>query len=284
MVYAVEDNRRPNWLNTALPTGLPAGDSILVVDIDLDTTAVEVGTASPNHAMHLVSLQSIVPESSREFMCSERLTSAQKEESSDARAWELEDLLKSPELTPLQRVRLEFLYDQERRGVATGEWWKALGADCVVSDIPNLRDLEGKRAAACAEYLMEVALQSAPDNAEISHELLTFIRSCKSKSANSIGTEVVAQRERRLSIIDRESETQELCNCLEAEGAHILEITGLTQIGKSEIVNRSITQYGARSVKIIELSATCSADFILGELLRLGEGCCRHHMGHPVKY
>ena len=52
-IFTAEDNRRPEWLNQAFPSGLPPGDSILIADVDLETRAVEVGTANPSPLMKL---------------------------------------------------------------------------------------------------------------------------------------------------------------------------------------------------------------------------------------
>ena len=181
MIYGAEDKRSPNWMTDALPKGMPPGDSLMVVDLDLHTTAVEVDTASPNHSIQLVSLKSIISEKGEYFEASMRLNETRTLDLSDARALELEDILKSPLLTTLQRIRLEHLYEQERRGLSSAELWQALGTECVVDGISSLRELEGTLAASCAEELMANALGSASHSPDTAQALLSFVSKCQTK-------------------------------------------------------------------------------------------------------
>ena len=50
----------------------------------------------------------------------------------------------------------------------------------------------------------------------------------------------------------------------------MLEITGLPQIGKSAIISKALSQSGKSATKMLELSETSSADFIVFEILKLG--------------
>ena len=269
MIFGADDKRSPNWMRDALPNGMPPGDSLMVVHIDLDVTAVEVDTASPNHAIQLVALKSIVSEHSEHVESARQLEEIRVLGSSDARALELAQILRSPSLTNLQRVRFNYLYEQDRRGLSSTSLWESLGADCVMAGIPPLIDLERTLAASCVEQLLAGALGSASQSPATSQELLTFVSRCQSKAGGAKPTAAIDQRREKTSIIDRERETQNICSFLESGGPHLLEITGLPQIGKTEILLRSLEQSGKRATKLVELSETSSADFILLEILRL---------------
>ena len=269
MVFAADDMRRPSWMRDALPTGLPAGDNLLVVDLDLDTTAVEVGTADPHFSLQLIALRSLVPEHSEHYATVELLNEIRQHESADVRAVELADLLKSESLTPLQRLRFDLLYEQDRRGLAASDIWDALGHDYVLADIPPLAQLESQLAASCAEHLLENALRSAARNPETSQALVSFVSQCQERAVHAAPIVISSDSQRRSSIIDRERETQEICAFFEAEGARVLEVAGLPQIGKSEVLEKALQQSGLSATKVIELSSTSSAHFVLLEVLRL---------------
>ncbi|MDE0523949.1 MAG: hypothetical protein OXH79_18540 [Boseongicola sp.] len=269
MVFAVDDKRRPNWIRDALPEGLPPGDSLLVFDLDFETTAVEVGTASPQFPMHLITLGSLVSETSEQFALAKAIKEIGRYDSADVRTRELGDLLKSGPLTPLQQLRFNHLYDQERRGLAATDIWDALGSDFVLRDISPLRQLEGELAASCVEFLFKGATDAASRNPEVSQALLSFVAECQKKAGSTKPFEIVANSVREPLIIDRERDTQEICAFFESEGPQVLEVTGLPQVGKSEVIKRALGQSGLHRIESINLSATSSAYFLLLEILKL---------------
>lgn len=59
-IGAPRDERVPDWLVDTFPAGLPPGDTMLVVDINLDAPAVQVGTANPEPSVRLIQLGNIV--------------------------------------------------------------------------------------------------------------------------------------------------------------------------------------------------------------------------------
>ncbi|MCI0562309.1 MAG: hypothetical protein MN733_27815, partial [Nitrososphaera sp.] len=130
-LFVVEDQRNPNWLSAVLPEGLPPGDSYIVADIDLDIASVEVATARPGHALRLIELGCLVAEKTPAGAVATALKDIAALESSAARAQELKSLLSCADLMPLQRVRINHLYEQERRGAPTSDWWPVV--DRIVS-------------------------------------------------------------------------------------------------------------------------------------------------------
>lgn len=268
MLYCADDERRPNWLSDTLPNGLPPGDGILVLDLDLDVTTVEVSTATPRYPFQLVALRSIIPEGSDKYQSLQAIEEIRNIQTSEGRAQELSKLLKSEPLTDQQKIRFEFLYELEKRGSPSEDWWTVLGSDCAAMGIAELRQLEARLAKSCNAYLLENGISSAAHSPDASQSLVKFMGQCQDRAAIAETVLEPVAKERQTSTLDREREAEEICSFFDAPTIQVLELTGLPQMGKTVVINKALTQLGKVSSRTIELTDTSTADYIIYQILK----------------
>jgi len=172
----------PSWLRVRFPEGLPSGDSVLIVDVDLDATVVEVGTAAPRASYRLVTLASIVGEHSRTAAASRELGEIGGQLPGGIRAERLARLLHSSAMAPLQEARVRHLRDLERRGLPSDDWWKALGVDCVVPGQENLDEFEARLAAVCRDSLTVVLTSDVARRPDVAPFFLEYYTECATRA------------------------------------------------------------------------------------------------------
>src|SRR5207245_2895890 len=107
------------------------GDGYIVADIDLDVRSVEASTAQPRRALQLIEIGSIVAERSQAGSVASALREISGLPDAAARAQELSALLERGNMLPLQQVRLNSLYELEKRGSPSRDMWSAIGRDCI---------------------------------------------------------------------------------------------------------------------------------------------------------
>ena len=259
-VTTVEDARQPNWLLDALPRGLPVGDHLLVVDLDLSVTSVEVGTSIPGEPLKLVKLASLVPANNAET--STELSSIRTVPDPLARAAQLKDLIDTGGVSSLQAVRIEQLERLDRRGSPSNDWWEALGEDYFFHPGPSLKDLEAALAAACSEHLVRHALQKASQTPELSRDVLGFIVECQNR-ANSTPAAPIHAPVPRTSVLDRDREAQAITRFLDDRSQCVLVVTGLPQVGKTAVIEKALEQAGIGRIRRIRLTDSSSPQYII---------------------
>ncbi|HXO43600.1 MAG TPA: hypothetical protein VN999_19285, partial [Thermoanaerobaculia bacterium] len=153
-IHSSDDLRRPSWLRDALPTGLPAGDSFMIVDLDIAVRAVEVGTSLPGQSIQLISIGSIIHSDAVGATAASELSEIANLSEATARSGELKRLLKTTLLTHLQRLRMRHLVDLEARGEPHAAWWRCMVSDVLLPELLSLTALEARLAARCARHLM----------------------------------------------------------------------------------------------------------------------------------
>src|SRR5208283_3926784 len=133
--------RISDWFREALPGGLPPGDALIVADVDLDVTAVEVGTATPKDPISWLRVASVVAEHSIEGEISRKVQSVGQLAEPAARALELRRILEHDRIAPLQGARIRQLAQVESRGVPSRDLWDAIGTDCGIPNAVALQEL-----------------------------------------------------------------------------------------------------------------------------------------------
>lgn len=284
LVAVAMDNRMPNWLNDALPDGLPPGDAILVVDIDLDVTAVEVGTAVPGVSHRLVSLASIIGGHDEvHAVAAKQISEIALFNQSSVRANSLKDLLRQSGLNRLQRVRLDYLLKQEERGLPTQELWEELGRDCIIPGLTSLRDLEGQMSAACARSLTPMLGSQVAQKPDVAGLFMKFLAECNSKAGNRTADALPNyEAAYNIAILNRDTEISSIHSFLDQPTLLVLEVTGLRGIGKSSTLKKAISQSGITAVLNIEISETSSADYLLYSILQRGGGQPKPPYDNPM--
>ena len=276
----INDRRTPNWWHDTFPDGLPSGDAILVVDLDLDATAIEVGTATPRTAYQLTLLASIVGEHASSAEISRALPKVLHLPEGTARAEQLRRLLENGSANELQRARLNHLYTLERRGQPSEDWWKVLGNDCVVDGQDDLRDLEARLSGSCKNSLTDLLSTTVAQREDIAPLFVQFYAACSSRANQSTESASIARIPDELSVVDRETEVRAVADFLDSRTT-VLEVTGLSQIGKSSVLTKALGQSGITSVCRVPLTSTSSADYIVYTLLKQGSGLPRPPYPEP---
>ena len=259
-VATVEDLRQPNWLRDALPRGLPVGDHLLVVDLDLSVTAVEVGTSIPGEPLKLVKLASLVPANNAETSIA--LSSIRAILDPIARAAQLKDLIDTGGTSSLQAIRMEQLEGLDRRGSPSEDWWEALGEDYLYHPGPSLKELEAMLAATCSEHLVKHALQKASKTPELSRDVLEFIVECQNRASSSPASPIQASAPRSL-VLDRDREAQDITRFLDDRSQWVLVVTGLPQVGKTAAIEKALEQAGITRIRRLKLTDSSSAQYIV---------------------
>ena len=276
------DERSTSWLHDTLPDGLPPGEAILVVDFDLDAAAVEVGTAVPRTISRLVVLSSIVGDQAPAAQFSRALSQIKKLPEGGARAEKLARALRTDPTNVLQKLRISYLHDLERRGQPSADWWKALGNDCIVDGQDDLQDLEARLSASCRNSLLDaVTIEAArrPDAAPLFFE---FLAECNSRTEKIATSEPVSPVGDSISVVDRDPEVRTVAAFLDDRTSTVLEVTGLRQIGKSAVLNKAIMQSGIGPVFRVALTSTSSADYIVSTILKQSSGLPKPPYSEPT--
>lgn len=266
-ILAIRDDRVSDWFRSAFPGGLPVGDAIIVADVDLDVTTVEVGTASPRSSIRWIRVSAVVAQSSAEGEVAQALETIRKLPEAAAKAAELRTILDSISATGLQQAKLKHLYHTESRGIPSEDLWTAIGSDVVIPNASGLRDLESNLADTSRNELMKLLSSRVAKNAIIAQELVEFLSRCQTigvKRVYSIDT----SPERPQFVVNRDAEAREICSFLDDRTMSVLEVTGLEQIGKSSVIDKALAQSGIRGVLHVPLSATSSPDYLLFALVK----------------
>ncbi len=270
-VSTSSDSRWPDLLRDAFPNGLPVGDAVLIVDVDLDAVAVQVGTADPATSLTLVSLVSVVTGMSPNIVATAELERIAKLGSSEARASALKSLLSSLQVNPLQQVRINFLQKREASGASTKEWWQALGHDLLLGDMLSLRELEGQLAATCADGLSALTAAPSAQTADTAPVILRYMSQCRQVAGLTLQS-LSVQRRLPPSIVDRDSDARAIHTLLDDSATTVIEVAGLTQIGKTAVIEKALAESGIQSFLRVPLNATSSPDYVLYSILLRSNG------------
>ena len=253
-IGVVQDQRAPSWLRDTFPDGLPPCDSIIVVDIDLDTTAVEVGTAAPHASHRLVMLASVIGEYSRGFDVSRELPEILQQAPGAVRAERLERVIQAAGATGVQQARLIHLRDLERRGIPSAEWWAALGNDCVVSGQENLDGFEARLAAACRDSLTGVLTTDVARRPDVAPFFLESYTECTNRAGNVPKSSPVSHPVDATAVVDRDAEVRSIAEFLRdaaarAAGDLVLAIGFLAQLRlQPPVAGRQMQEIGDQAV------------------------------------
>ncbi len=278
----IEDQRIENWLSASFPAGLPSGDSYMVADVDLDVVAVEVGTARPAQALRLIELGSIVNEHSAAGNVSSTLAEIARLKDSAARAQELNSLLARGDAIELQRLRINHLYEQEKRGASTSEWWPVIGKDCVVKNSTSLRELEAKLAATCTQHLISIIGNVTKSRGDLSRNFVEFLAECERRGKNEKAMEPRRRLDDIRATLDRDDEAGQVYRFLDNSRLRLLEVSGLPQIGKSASLDKALSQAGVQRIVRIPLNDSSSPDYIVYSLMSSGGGGPKPPYADPV--
>lgn len=283
-VFTAVDKRNPNWLSKTFPSGLGRGESLLIVDVDLEVRAVQVGTSSPRRPLTLARLASITYEDSLQSAISDDLGRIGKIKEPGVRSYELKTILKRQHANNLQKTRIAFLYDQESRELPIKEWWNALGEDCKITGIPSLTNLERRLAATCHEAITEILKSTSGLASDVATHLVEFLSKCLRKGGNEKTTPFFLSSEAtKVAVVDRDSEVKRVLDSVDDRSIRLVEISGLEQIGKSAIIQKALAQSGISSIIHVQLTETSSIEYLLYSITKQGGGDIKPPYDDPLQ-
>lgn len=271
-VFTLNDAREANWLrDSGLGKGLPAGEeAILVMDVNLDSKAPEVGTADPAKLSKLVALSSITySDKNREV--SVGMSEARGIKDSQARAQFLKSLVSTHGAGTLHAMRTRHLAQMAERGIDDDAWWDALGRDCSYS-APSLRGVEAALAAEAKDKMTANLSQGASKGEAAALALMKFIAECEKVvgKGKAVGVTLAsAPKAKGLGIIDRDDEVKFLIRFIDDPRLKLLEILGREQIGKSSVLEKALDQSALPPsvYRVIRISQDTTAEYIFSSLV-----------------
>ena len=186
-IQSVQDMREVSWWQNCRAAGqLPAGDAILVRDIDTASLAVQIGVNNPPKTHMMVFLGSVTygKDISSGYSVSKELDAVRTIEDSETRCERIDKLRHSANATPLQVIRMDHLHGLIRKGVEVGTWWDRVGGDCGLDTLDSLRQTEAILAASCKETLSKSVDMNDPSTSKL---ILEYVEDCK-KASQRVGT------------------------------------------------------------------------------------------------
>ncbi len=267
-VYAIKDERTQNWFRDTFPEGLPPGDALLVVDVDLDVTAVETGVANPSHGFELVSLASVVGEFDQRVARSRDLAAAcDLGKTPEERANLLQELTTRGYVTKTMRRRADRLLYDASRGLPSESAIAQLGTDCIVDAVGSLEQLEDELGAHCRSALEDLMETASTDEDGVGAALLEMWKRCKKREKPSAPVSEPQAAEGARLLIDREDEISRLAKFVDNADTTLLLVTGLPGIGKSSVLKKGFLELGMRGQRWIALPRDVSAAYVLAAVM-----------------
>jgi len=268
-VFAPIDKRMANWWWSAPIEGrMPPGDGLLIVDVDLANRSPQVSVANPLPTLLLRSIVAVVGEQGATSPI--RIAAALPDIAGrrDATVQEslLGELLQREAPTAIQGVKLRHLRSLAGNGTVA-EWWKVLGVDCVLSQLPDIQTLEASLAAACLP-LLDATLNSLviKDDATIG-KVHRLAQACRTAAGSTKAVPLIPQE--KAAPLDREAETSQLRALLDNKAIKLIIVSGLEGVGKNTLVDLALRQSGRTAKHSIELTTDITPDFLVATLLRL---------------
>ncbi len=268
---AVVDSRTADWFHPTFPRGLPAVDSILVVDLDLEVVAVEVSTAKPRQAFRLVRLAEVVYQGTSSLNVSAEVARLRAATDSSAeRSTTLREILETLGPGPLQQRKLTSLLETEQRGAPAEDLWDVLGDDCQLQTLTDLTSLESDLAAFCQADLTTRIGAGQASKPDVLVELAAYLVACRRHAM----TEALPSRRPSIdarNVIDRDEEVRRILEFLDHPALSVLDVHGLAEIGKSSALRRAFSEAGMKIPRHVRLTETSSLEYLLAAIMQRGD-------------
>ena len=282
MVAWVKDRRFANPFNDMFPTGLPEGDALLMVDLNLAVRAVHVGVSTPQKAGSVVKISAITYANQNATVLAEKIAEIKQLSDSTERAQGTEDTLTVSMGNSLQRMKYNYLLELDRRGIpeATASW-EVFGQDIILDDVQGLENLESNLAEYCYHELESLFGTIPLDSPGVDLAYMGLRKACASKfrarhsfpqSADPYKKGILPGFQEHLGFAGRSREIQEFDGFLQASD-FVLNYHGTSGIGKSWFLNYLLKRFST-SRKTNENFALAFIDCkeINGDILRFMDG------------
>lgn len=271
--HVVIDKRIPSWWWGEPQRGrLPKGDGILIVELDWDHLAPQVGVADPQPSGRLIAVHSVVYERGTDdaHQVAELLLHANRQTDTVTQTELLTQAI-GRSTGPLQQMKLIHLRRLTEKRSVDPAWWAALGDECVVSAIPDLRGFQHDLCYVGAERLHQLLTNDAVSDEYALGKIAALAQSYRKSAALPSGlrpASVATPAEDRTAIIDRKIECDEVRRCLTNPKMPLCLVHGLSAVGKSAVIDTGIGQAGYRAVHRVLIAADTTPEFLAESLLR----------------
>ncbi len=272
-IHVALDRRMDTWW-WGDPIGglLPPSDGVLIADIDMSSLAPQVGVANPQQSVHLAVVAAIVGKQGNpsHLAVSEQLQRIREAGSNDAQAEMLSQCLDHEQPSPIQALKLMQLRRLAENGNATGQWWDALGSDCVLDDLTDLSGLEGRLGGACSSRVASILDSTDIDDDQAVGKLVKFKRRCDAlaNAGETPSMPAGSPQAYSPSVIDRDKDIRSLKTFLDHPKQAVLCVSGLNAIGKTTVIESALAQSGTSKVINISMTGDSTPDFLVASLCR----------------
>ena len=265
------DDRMSNWWWAAPINGrLPKGDAVLVVDVDLNNVAPQVGVANPHPALQLASVAAITAEQgdASAARVSGELNDLGARTDVRTQAQLLDDLLARESPSEIQHAKLLQLRRLVENATAAREWWEVLGKDCILKEQGDFDAIESRLARTSVPALEAVLASSLINDDATIGRLHKLVQLCRKATQGDIGGSQQSLPSTQVAPLDRVQETGELRRLLDGKNIRAIILSGLEQIGKQTLVELALSQSGRLHTLVIPLTDDTTPEFLVATLLR----------------
>ena len=270
-------DRRMNiwWWWEPFQGRLPAGDGVLIAEIDWDYLATQVGVANPQPAVRLDCIAAVTYEdaASQAYQASQDMITISQGSDNTAQHERIKQLLNG-DLTPIQRLKAVMLHRLTKEGTADPAWWSTLGRDCQIPGVADLVGLQATHAAMCAESLLAVIQSGNVQDVTVlgnAAKLMNAYKKAAGGTKQGTGSQKTAISGNDDVTIDREGESTEVMRFLEHPRQVACLVFGLDAVGKTTVVEKAIAKGGYRKVARLSLAPDVTGPFLAVNILSLIE-------------
>ncbi len=272
-VHVLIDNRIQTWWwGEPLNGLLPKGDGILVVEVDWDHLAPQVGVADPRPSGCLIACNAIVfettDEDTRHII---QLLRQARQQSDNTTQAELLSQAMDRTAPPIQQTKMIHLRRLAEKHGADTAWWNALGDDCIVSAVPDLRGLERELCAISSQRLQQLLTSDVIHEETAMGRVALLAQSYRKQAAipnQQQNAHFAPPVDQKPIIINRADECEDVRSCLANPKMPLCLVHGLSAVGKTAVIETAIGQAGYRNVYRIPIAPDTTPEFLALSILQ----------------
>jgi len=268
-VFLPLDKRIKSWWWGEPHAGrVQQGDGIIVVELDFNNIAPQVGITNPKAGVELKLVAAITYEYERNsgYKTTELMRQIAEDQDNTVQAEVISQAL-SAELPVIQRTKLEHLYRLAHNMNATTQWWNILGRDCTIDGEVGLRGLEERLAEQFRDRLISIISSGEINEPAVLARMAKYVGICNKKTTLRTTREKMRTKEKLHGIINRDEESKVLIDFLGSSTEVICFVMGLNSVGKSSVISKAIAEAGHQSVFRVVLVEDTTPEFICASLL-----------------
>ena len=266
----IDKRMKPWWWDEDRKGQLETGDGIVIVEVDFDNIAPQVGVSNPKAAAKLKLVSALTYECDNDsgYKTSKVVENIQKNQDNKIQAEVLSQVL-GWKLPAIQRVKLSYLHQLADNMTADSNWWAMFGRDCLLEAQMGLRGLEAKLAKQCANRLSSIITLGTIDDSEILGRIAKYVGDCHKQVKIASGTVEphITLRKTISAIIDRQDKIKEILDFLNHQKQVICLVIGINSVGKTSIISSAIELSGHQNVFKVNLVQDATPEYICTSLL-----------------